>query len=225
MQSEGFSWDVELPERGAVALGGRRPQATLAICSDTHGSERIGVPKPVGRRLVALAESDGAQPTSRAELLYLVRTISLELARSKAEDLLNRRDYSKREMGDKLREAGYLPSVCDEVVRRFSEAGLLDDARFAELFARSKVSCGWGPVKIQRELARRGIDVGELDGWPDEFFDDGGEAQRAYELASRRRLTGKNDYQKLVRFLCGRGFSMGVSVDAAKRVLEEAEEG
>ena len=219
-----FSWDVELPERGSASLGGRRPLATLAICSESHGQERIPIPKAVGRRLVSLLESYGDQPSGRSELLYRVRVISLELARSKAEELLNRRDYSSSELAAKLREAGYHPSVADEVVARFVEVGLLDDRRFAELFARSKAAAGWGRIKIERELARRGVDATPLEGWPSGYLEED-ESETAFALASRRHLSGKNDFQKLVRFLCGRGFPMGVAMDAAKRVLAEAEEG
>ena len=219
-----FSWDVELPERGSASLGGRRPLATLAICSESHGQERIPIPKAVGRRLVSLLESDGDQPSGRSELLYRVRVISLELARSKAEELLNRRDYSSSELAAKLREAGYHPSVADEVVARFVEVGLRDDRRFAELFARSKAAAGWGRIKIERELARRGVDATQLEGWPSGYLEED-ESETAFALASRRHLSGKNDFQKLVRFLCGRGFPMGVAMDAAKRVLAEAEEG
>ena len=224
MRDLSFSWDVELPERGSASLGGRRPLATLAICSESHGQERIPIPKAVGRRLVSLLESDGDQPSGRSELLYRVRVISLELARSKAEELLNRRDYSSSELAAKLREAGYHPSVADEVVARFVEVGLLDDRRFAELFARSKAAAGWGHTKIERELARRGVDATQLEGWPSGYLEED-ESETAFALASRRRLSGKNDFQKLVRFLCGRGFPMGVAMDAAKRVLAEAEEG
>lgn len=224
MQDVSFGWDVELPERGSASLGGRRPLATLIVTSSTHGQERISVPKAVGRRLASLADSDGEQPESRAELLYRVRSMSLELARSKAEDLLNRRDYSSSELAAKLREAGYHPSVADEVATRFVEVGLLDDKRFAELFARSKAAAGWGRIKIERELARRGVDATQLEGWPSDFLEED-ESETAFALASRRRLSGKNDFQKLVRFLCGRGFPMSVAMDAAKRVLAEAEEG
>mgnify|MGYP002769963247 FL=1 len=224
MQDVSFDWNVELPERGSASLGGRRPLATLVVTSSTHGQERISVPKAVGRRLASLADSDGEQPESRAELLYRVRSMSLELARSKAEDLLNRRDYSSSELAAKLREAGYHPSVADEVVARFVEVGLLDDRRFAELFARSKAAAGWGRIKIERELARRGVDATQLEGWPSGYLEED-ESETAFALASRRRLSGKNDFQKLVRFLCGRGFPMGVAMDAAKRVLAEAEEG
>ena len=199
-----FSWDVELPERGSASLGGRRPLATLAICSESHGQERIPIPKAVGRRLVSLLESDGDQPSGRSELLYRVRVISLELARSKAEELLNRRDYSSSELAAKLREAGYHPSVADEVVARFVEVGLLDDRRFAELFARSKAAAGWGRIKIERELARRGVDATQLEGWPSGYLEED-ESETAFALASRRHLSGKNDFQKVWPWMPQRG--------------------
>ena len=165
MRDLSFGWDVELPARGSASLGARRPLSTLVICSESHGQERIPIPKAVGRRLVSLLESDGELPSGRSELLYCVRAISLELARSKAEDLLNRRDYSRSELAAKLREAGYHPSVADEVVARFVEVGLLDDGRFAELFARSKAAVGWGRIKIERVLARRGVAATQREGW------------------------------------------------------------
>ena len=215
-----FSWDVELPERGSASLGGRRPLATLVICSESHGQERIPIPKAVGRRLVPLLESDGEQPSGRSELLYRVRVISLELARSKAEELLNRRDYSSSELAAKLREAGYHASVADEVVARFVEVGLLDDGRFAELFARSKAAAGWGRIKIERELARRGVGpIEDVPGWPDEFFGDEGPAQRARELIERKPVPRENAYPKLVRFLVSRGFSLSVAKDVVSERL------
>ena len=48
-------------------------------------------------------------------------------------------------------------------------------------------------------------------------------AELAYEVkrASRRRLTGKNDFQKIVRYLCGKGYPMNISMDVAKQILKE----
>ena len=86
---------------------------------------------------------------------------------------------------------------------------------------RSKCYAGWGKLRIERELSRKGIDARELPGWPESYFEDEDEKARAIELASRRRLTGKNDFQKIVRFLCGKGYPMNVSMDAARQVLEE----
>lgn len=219
-----FDWDVTLPERGASSFGKHPATALLHIESETHGTEDIPVPKSVGRVLAAKKDADELVPASRAELLYRVAELERAAARLKVEDLLNRRDYSRVELASKLRLEGYRPDVVDEVCGRLEEVGLLDDARFADLFIRSKLACGWGRVKIERELSRRGVDASEVEGWPEAYLDRNDEAEAAFELASRRRLTGRNDYQKIVRFLCGRGYPMGVAIDAARRVLAEADE-
>ena len=219
-----FEWSVELPERGEAAFGSRPARARLLITSDTHGDEVILVPKAVGRKLARLRDSGELSPSSRAELLYSLRKVSCDLARAKAEDLINRRDYSASELSQRLERDGYLPDIASEVVERFERVGLVDDARFADLFIRSKLACGWGPSKIGRELRRRGVEPSEVPGWPDEYLGADDEAEAAFELASRRRLTGKNDLQKIVRFLCGRGYSFAVSMDAAKRALATPED-
>nr|WP_239471186.1 regulatory protein RecX [Olsenella uli] len=136
------------------------------------------------------------------------------------EDLVGRRDYSSRELTERLLRDGYARSVVEEIVARAVEVGIVDDARYGAAFARSKALAGWGRVKIERELSRRGVEPTEVPGWPEEFLSADDERERALALASRRRLTGKNDYQKLVRFLCGRGFAIPLATSVAREVLE-----
>ena len=135
------------------------------------------------------------------------------------EDLVGRRDYSAGELAERLSLDGYARTVVDEVVSRAQEVGIVDDARYGAAFARSKTLSGWGRSNVERELARRGVDVGDIPGWPEELLSAEEERERALALASRRRLTGKNDYQKLVRFLGARGFSASTSASVAREVL------
>lgn len=219
--SAGLDWRVELPERTEAALGVRPARARLLISSPTHGDECLCIPKAVGRKLASLRRTGELSPSSRAELLFALRDVSAALARAKAEDLVGRRDYSSSELARRLEREGYLPDVASGVVTRFEEVGLIDDSRFADFFIRSKLACGWGRSKVERELKRRGVEPSSVPGWPEDYLDGSDEAEAAFELASRRRLTGKNDFQKLVRFLCGRGYPMGVSMEAARRVMAE----
>lgn len=216
------SWEVVLPERGAQGLARRRPRALVRMSSATGGDEELSVPVAVGRRLSAAQRSGEAAPGSRAELVYLVGQLSRSCGRARVEDLVGRRDYAEQELAQKLAQDGYASVTVEALVDRARECGLVDDARFAGAFVRSKVLAGWGPTKISRELELRGISVDEVEGWPDEFFSEADERSRALGLARRRRLTGKNDYQKLVRFLCGRGFALGMSCDVAREVLDDA---
>lgn len=224
MSGPAFSWEVRLPERGASAsMTGRVPRATLLVTSPDHGDESLSVPVAVGRRLEALAKDDSFAPACRAELLYTVREIARSCAHSRMEDLVGRRDYSRAELSDRLLRDGYRPEVVEELVERAVEVGIVDDSRYAAAFARSKVLAGWGRMKIERELSRRGISPSDVPGWPEDFVSDADERERALSLASRRRLTGRNDYQKLVRFLCSRGFPVGLSTSVAREVLERAD--
>ena len=84
--------------------------------------------------------------------------------------LVERRDYSRKEVADKLAEDGYSHSCIDRVVERACSCRLVDDARFADVFIRTKVYAGWGAARIARELARRGVDVSSVEGWPHEYL-------------------------------------------------------
>jgi regulatory protein len=192
------------------------------MSSATGGDEELSVPVAVARRLSAAQRSGEAAPGSRAELVYLVGQLSRSCGRARVEDLVGRRDYAEQELAQKLAQDGYASATVEALVERARECGLVDDARFAGAFVRSKVLAGWGRAKISRELELRGISVDEVEGWPDEFFSEADERSRALGLARRHRLTGKNDYQKLVRFLCGRGFALGMSCDVAREVLDDA---
>ena len=50
------------------------------------------------------------------------------------------------------------PDLIDEVVAELERTHVLDDARYAERFTEDRRSLsGWGPERIELELARRGI--------------------------------------------------------------------
>lgn len=153
----------------------------------------------------------------------MIADVSQTCAHARMEELVRRRDYSCRELTERLTLDGYESQTVERIVSRACEVGIVDDARYGAAFARSKVLSGWGRLRIERELERRGVDPRLVPGWPEDFLDDEVERERALGLASRRRLTGKNDYQKLVRFLCGRGFPLGLSVSVAKEVLGAVE--
>lgn len=216
---DGAKWCVELPDR-SERLGSSRPKAIVRL-SDSEGEERWVVPAAVGKSMSLFYKDCGGRIESRAELAYEVKRASLTAGKKRIESLLNRRDYSTKEVLNKLRDDGFSSAVSAQLVDDAVASNLVNDARFAEVYVRSKCYAGWGKLRIERELSRKGIDARELPGWPESYFEDEDEKARAIELASRRRLTGKNDFQKIVRFLCGKGYPMNVSMDAARQVLEE----
>ena len=219
--NDGVNWNVELPDRSYERFGSSRPKAIVHVLG-AEGEEQWAVPTSVGNSMSLLCKDCGGRSDSRAELAYEVKLASLAAGKKRIESLLNRRDYSTKELLNKLKDDGFSSAVSAQLVDDAVASNLVNDARYAEVYVRSKCYSGWGKLRIERELSRKGIDARELPGWPESYFEDEDEKARAIELASRRRLTGKNDFQKIVRFLCGKGYSMNVSMDAARQVLEES---
>jgi regulatory protein len=186
--------------------------------------ERLVLPVAVARALEKRRDSGEIHPCSRAELRFIVGELARACASARIERLIDKRDYSAAELRDKLRRDGYADKTVETCVMRAIEARLVDDARYADVFVRSKLSAGWGAQRIERELSRRGVEVSILPGWPYEYFDPEDELTRALEVASRKRVREPHAYEKLVRFLCGRGFAPGVAHRAARRTLEERED-
>lgn len=77
--------------------------------------------------------------------------------------LLAIREHSAGELRRKLRVKGFSESLTEEVVAALQEQGLQSDHRFAEVFVRSRVSKGYGPVRIRRDLYQRGISDDVID--------------------------------------------------------------
>ena len=218
----GFSVEVALPRRRArtSAIGARRPRAHVVCREDGEELERIEVPLAVGKSLDAKLEAHEVAPADMDSLRDLLARLEERCCRSRLEALLNRRDYSRRELSDKLRSDGFGEGVATSALDRLEEVGLVSDARFADLFVRSKISAGWGQRKIEAELGRRGVEARALPGWPDAYFDEDSDFERALWIAGRKTFSGRDPYASIVRHLTGRGFSFDVARRVAERLAD-----
>jgi regulatory protein len=77
--------------------------------------------------------------------------------RQQALDLLARREHSRLELERKLIARDYATDVIARTLDALQQSGLLDTARFAESFVRSRINKGQGPMRIRRELSERGV--------------------------------------------------------------------
>ncbi len=213
--ASGFSWTIEYPERGA-ALGYKKPLAKITL----PDHDPVFVPVAVARSL----ESQEHEPQCAAELFYDIKERSTACAWSRLIDMVSRREHSSKEIASKLRNEGYSATAADSAVEKGVELRLVNDARFAESFIRMKLACGWGPVRLERELANRGIALREVSGWPEDFLEDDDVQERAMRLLSSKRIPEKNAYPKLVRFLASRGYPLSVCKEAVSRRLSDEEE-
>lgn len=132
--------------------------------------------------------------------------------------LLSVRDYASAELVRRLSREGYDSEEAEAAVARAVSCGLVDDLRFAESFARGRISRGRGVAGIERELSDLGIEASALPGWPDEFLGGGFDAEfdRAMALLERKPPRSKNVRESAYRRLISKGFSSDVSARAAR---------
>jgi regulatory protein len=72
--------------------------------------------------------------------------------------LLAARPYASRALHRKLIQKQYPAADADDAIRRLVDNGLLDDEKFAEQYARSKMlSTGASKRRLQQDLYRKGI--------------------------------------------------------------------
>lgn len=129
--------------------------------------------------------------------------------------LLGRREHSRLELWHKLSRKVTDQRILSEVLDHLENERWLDDARFADIYARQRMEMGYGPLRIRAELEQRGVHdepqaLAEVD-----------EAEWCSRAASQRyRRFGVTvdmswkEKGRQGRFLAQRGFSMG-QIDAA----------
>ena len=122
-----------------------------------------------------------------------------ESALDAAYRVLRHRERSTTDVRDRLEAAGYGDEERKNAIETLVRTGLLDDARFAELRARSLAERGAGDDRIRHELERAGISS-EIVGNALETLES--EADRARSIVTRRGPGAKT-----ARFLHGKGFS------------------
>lgn len=130
-------------------------------------------------------------------------------AKSAALRLLARREHSRFELTLKLRQRKLESPVIESVLDEFESEGWLSDERFAEVYTRSRVDQGYGPLRIRAELQQKGIRF-----IPESLADIPESQWLEMALAMRARKYGLSDLSedwparaKQARFLSQRGFS------------------
>ena len=83
---------------------------------------------------------------------------------------------------------------------------------------------GWGQRKIETELKRRHVVLDDIPGYPEDYFAVEDDLTRASALLAKRRVPETRGFEKLVRFLMGKGFSYHIAADAVKARLDAERE-
>jgi regulatory protein len=116
-----------------------------------------------------------------------------------------------QELEQKMKAFEVLPSEYAEYVAWLSENNYLNEARFVEIFVRSKFNQkGWGRTKINYELRKRGISASLLAGaW--DGIDDQDYIEKARNLLKKKRDeiksgTSPQRYQKCYNYGLSKGY-------------------
>lgn len=149
-----------------------------------------------------------------------------EQARAICLRLLTGTPRTRKQLADALRTRGIPDEAAQEVLSRFEDVGLIDDAAFADAWVESRHhSRGLARRALARELRTKGVDstviadaVGQLDADQEE--------QTARELVERKlRTTRGLDREKRLRRLAGmlarKGYPEGLALRVVRRALEE----
>jgi regulatory protein len=119
--------------------------------------------------------------------------------RAKAMELLARREHSRLELRQKLFQRGYPPDPIDAVLDQLAAERLLDEGRYAELYACARADKGYGPLRVARELRERGV--------PD-------------DLVAATLATLEDDWLPKLRELHRKRFKSFIPADAAGRMRQ-----
>lgn len=133
------------------------------------------------------------------------------------------RDRSCTELCDRLQKDGYSLMEVQAAIERATECGLVDDARFADCFVRTKVAAGKGRVWIQRELSiKHGFDAESLEGWPSEYgLSECDQLESAISFLQTHPPRAKDLYSSAYRKLAQRGYPASVAREAVRSWMRD----
>jgi regulatory protein len=131
---------------------------------------------------------------------------------------------TRRQIADGLRRRGYADDVVEELVERFTDVGLLDDAELAGMIARSQLAeRSLSRRGIAAELRRRGIDDDDARAALD-TIDDDAEDEALRELVRKRlaRTAGLDRdvrVRRVMGVLARKGYAPGPALAAISAEL------
>jgi regulatory protein len=133
--------------------------------------------------------------------------------------VLDHRERTESELRDSLRRRGYGEDVIVSVIAEMKACGLVDDGRYAQLFAADKRRLDqWGSERIAHDLARRGVERELIDGVMAGVGRDD-EMEAALDLLGRRftlPFTGDKDRDRAWRLLVRRGYEPELAYAAVR---------
>jgi len=153
-----------------------------------------------------------------------------ERAYERALTFLEKRDRTEREVFLKLSAAGFSEDAAEKGIEKLRDAGLVNDADYAERYLEVLVLKGRGRLRISAEMRRKGLPEELVRNTLEDRLSAEDELVMAAEAAKHMMsgLTEDTDPRKAAakvnRRLVSLGFSYGVIGEAMRRLRIEEEE-
>ena len=150
-----------------------------------------------------------------------------ESAKKRALRLLERRDYSRKELILKLTEKGEPLEDAEAVADRMIELGVISDERYSRMLVRHYAAKGYGTCRIKQELYRHGV---HTDLWEEamEELPPPPSQDEIIDKLLRSKLRSSEPDQKEIKkatdALLRRGFSWSEISASKQRVLNDCED-
>lgn len=133
------------------------------------------------------------------------------------------RPRTRAELAGALARRGISEEVSAEVLDRYDEVGIIDDAAFARAWVTSRhTGRGLARRALAQELRRRGVD-GEVASEALGELDESTEAETARALVQRKLRSARGEpeavFRRMVGMLARKGYSPGLAIRAVKEAL------
>ena len=163
------------------------------------------------------------QPLNLEEYDNWLMIRQYRFALDRAVGYLAARARSKREIEQKLLQAGYRPCTVEMVIYKLERENLLDDADFARQWVESRSTHKLGRNRIAQELRRKGISQEEAEAALS-ALDDEDQLSGAIALAEKAaaRIKSGEDPRKAASRIAGMLARRGYSWDVAKEAIQHA---
>ncbi len=203
---------------GRRRSGGLGRRDRKVVLFDPMGDERT-----TSRDALTAAGIPPETKTLSTSQLEELEAVEPEAARARALRLVGYRERSRSEVRSRLIEDGYPLHLAEEVTDRLVELALIDDARFAEGFARSKVASGWGRSRIYRALREHSLPDDIVVSTLDQVLPEDEEADRALQVLRNAPLSTRKDRERALRRLVSKGFTFSQAKDAVERARRDSD--
>ena len=140
---------------------------------------------------------------------------------------LTRRPHARRDLGRKLVRKQHPPEAVEAALERLEARGLIDDRRFAELYAAVRATRGRGPTRLVKDLLAQGVDARVAEQSVRRALEDEGltpeiearavAAKRVRQLADLPPMVRK---RRLLAFLARRGYAGAAALEVVRELLE-----